>query len=134
MKPLDDEKHWGHFPVTGTGDDRSLWPLGEALLKDFRDTYPQMDMLPTLKQADMWVKANKANRKTAGGMPKFLNNWLVKAIAKRSFVPLPGADARPAPRRPTPEREPTGNAIPTIKAIAQGAGGGDDFDLAGGPT
>lgn len=130
MKPLDKERHWAHFPVTGT--EGKLWPLGDRLLKEFRAAFPAMDMLPTIRQAYAWVVANQSNRKTAGGMPRFLNHWLGKAQNGRTFVPLPGAEARPQRRS---EREaPLAGPAPAIRAIAQGAGGGDDFDLTGGPT
>jgi hypothetical protein len=65
------------FPTVGTGGDS--WPLHASRLDEWRAAFPGIDTLAEARKALAWIHANPKKRKTAGGMPKFLVNWLGRA-------------------------------------------------------
>jgi len=84
--------------------------------------YPGLDVLGLTRRALAWAVANPTKRKTAQGMPKFLDNWMSRAVDRESGKQSQGQpiaprfDSRPdlakePPRRPAygksdPERDP----------------------------
>jgi hypothetical protein len=64
------------FPVVG---DTTEWGLEESKLAEYRESFPDLDVLAECRKARQWCLDNKTNRKTAGGMPKFLGSWLSRA-------------------------------------------------------
>jgi hypothetical protein len=61
------------FPVTG-GKGEKEWPLTEDRIAQYRETFPELDVLAECRKAKQWIMDNK--RKTFQGMPKFLTGWL----------------------------------------------------------
>ncbi len=61
------------FPTCGKVTE---WHLVEAKLAEYIETFPGIDCLQEVRKARQWCKDNPRNRKTPGGMPKFLSNWL----------------------------------------------------------
>jgi hypothetical protein len=55
-----------------------LWGLEPSRLEGWRQLYPGLDLMKELGKACAWLEANGA--KTAKGMPKFLVNWLNRAV------------------------------------------------------
>jgi hypothetical protein len=80
------------FPAIGDGP--KSWPLTGEQLDRWRTLYPGTDVLAECRKALGWCEANPKKRKTAGGMAKFLVNWLNNAAN--------GGKASPAPRSPPP--------------------------------
>lgn len=64
-----------HVFLTNRGD---AWPLPKRLYEDLARLYPAVDIDATLRAAAAWLVTNKERRKTAGGMPRFINTWLSK--------------------------------------------------------
>ena len=66
------------FPVVGPG--AKTWALTDAVLAELVELYPGLDVRQQVRSALGYVKASPANRKTAGGMRKFLNAWLARVV------------------------------------------------------
>ncbi len=66
------------FPVVVVGDGPTMWPLPEAKVAEYRESFPGIDVLAECRRARQWCIDNRANRKTYGGMPRFLSGWLGK--------------------------------------------------------
>jgi hypothetical protein len=64
------------FPTVGNGP--SKWHLTQAAVDRMAELYPGLDVLGECRKAVAWCEANPAKRKTARGMPSFLNRWLTK--------------------------------------------------------
>ncbi len=41
--------------------------------------YPDLDVAAQVREARAWCVTNRARRKTAGGLAKFLNGWMGRA-------------------------------------------------------
>jgi hypothetical protein len=71
------------LPAVACNDERG-WPLTRLHLKSLLDAYqPALSAVAAateVKKAKAWLENNPSNRKTPLGMPKFLNNWLSKAV------------------------------------------------------
>ncbi len=65
------------FQTVGTG--QTEWNLTQALLDEFVEAYPGIDVMAQIRKAKAWIVSNPGKRKTPRGMPKFLNGWLEKA-------------------------------------------------------
>jgi hypothetical protein len=64
------------FPVDGEEKD---WPLTQDEVDRLQGLYGSLDVFAECKKAFAWITASHTNRKTFGGMLKFLTNWLNKA-------------------------------------------------------
>ena len=64
------------FPTSGK---TSTWPLMQSKIDEYRETYSALDVVHECKMARQWCVDNVSNRKTVGGMTRFLNRWLAKA-------------------------------------------------------
>lgn len=69
------------FPTVGRGE--RTWDLTEAQVAEWEATYPTVPVLSECRKALAWVKASPNRKKTAGGMPRFLVNWLNTATNSR---------------------------------------------------
>lgn len=65
------------FPTKGKGP--KTWDLCSDRLQEYRETFPDLDVLGELKKALLWCRDNPAKQKTARGMAAFLTRWLSKA-------------------------------------------------------
>lgn len=63
------------YPTSRTGQ---TWPLQERHIEIFVECYPGIDVMAHCRAALAWCHANPKQRKTAGGMLRFLNGWLGK--------------------------------------------------------
>jgi hypothetical protein len=66
------------FPVVGKGSGE--WQLRDALVATWQALYPNLDVLAEARQALAWIHADKARRKTGGGMERFLVAWLNRSV------------------------------------------------------
>ena len=55
------------------------WDLPADLLATLTRAHPAKDLSGELDRAAAWLSCNPAKRKTAQGMPRFLNGWLRRA-------------------------------------------------------
>ncbi|MFH2114133.1 MAG: hypothetical protein ABIJ86_06480 [Spirochaetota bacterium] len=62
------------FPIVGRGSKE--WHLIESKLREYKESYPGIDVMAECRKALQWCRDIPAKRKTAQGMPKFLNGWL----------------------------------------------------------
>jgi uncharacterized protein YdaU (DUF1376 family) len=53
--------------------------ITQAMLDEWIDAYPGVDVWMALKAARAWLMSNKARRKTKNGMARYLNSWLSRA-------------------------------------------------------
>ncbi len=60
------------FPCVGKV---KTFVLTASLITTLREAYPDLDRESEYKKAKAWLETNSKRRKTAGGMPKFLNSW-----------------------------------------------------------
>jgi hypothetical protein len=74
--PPGDSKPLLIFPVDGK---TNTWDLLPAKVAELHDAFPSLDILGEAKKALGWVNADRARKKTAGGMPKFLFGWMSRA-------------------------------------------------------
>ena len=75
VKKLKGEPTEFTFPVKGN----LLYTLLDAQLATFKKNYKGLDVEAELGKAAAWCVANIGKRKTARGMPRFLNAWLSRA-------------------------------------------------------
>ncbi len=54
------------------------WTLLGDTLSDYQSTFRRVAVVSELRKAQLWLVANPARRKTARGMPRFLNAWLAR--------------------------------------------------------
>ena len=80
------------FPVVS-----GAWSLSEALVVEFQELYPTVDVRQESRAALGWVRSNPGRRKTASGMRKFLNTWMTRATNDRGSRRAPAAVASSAP-------------------------------------
>ena len=66
------------FPVVGDKDVLT-WTLPVRICDILVQAYPNLRIDDELRKAVAWCETNKAKRKTAGGMSRFLNGWMERA-------------------------------------------------------
>lgn len=66
----------GVFPCSGKV---KHWDFTEEHREQWAEAYPGVDVVAEVRKAKSWIVGNPAKKKTAGGMPAFLNRWLSKA-------------------------------------------------------
>jgi hypothetical protein len=83
------------FPTTGPAGKE--WLLSREQVTAWRSLFPTLDVLAEARKALAWVIANPGRRKTVKGMPKFLVNWLTRAVDRGG-----SNGQRPQPTAPQP--------------------------------
>ena len=63
------------YPVVGDKK-KPTWGLPQSLVDALTEAYPGTDILDLCRKAKAWCVANPGKRKTARGMPAFLNRWV----------------------------------------------------------
>ena len=58
-------------------------------INNYKSTYQAVDIEQQYREILSWLNTNSKNRKTIGGMPKFINAWLSKAQNKAPRVNTP---------------------------------------------
>jgi hypothetical protein len=88
------------FPCVGKAPTYGL-PLQQVV--EWEQAYPDTDVIGECRKALAWIVATPGRRKTAAGIPRFLVNWLNRAV-----------DSRTAERRQAERRTPPTNYRPTL--------------------
>jgi hypothetical protein len=68
-----------HFLTVGHG--AKSWQLTDEQVASWQVLYPHLDVAQQCRMAWAWIDVNANRRKTAKGMPRFLVNWLNRAVA-----------------------------------------------------
>lgn len=74
------------------------WQMPKSLYDSIAAAYPDIDLPAEFLKAKAWIKSHPENRKTARGMPKFLNGWIQRAQNDRNGVRKNG---KPQPKDTT---------------------------------
>lgn len=61
--------------ITLTALKGEIYPVTQKQVDEWKDAFPALDIIATIKQARVWMEANPAKRKTLKGMKAFLVNW-----------------------------------------------------------
>lgn len=87
----------GVYALVLVGADEPLWQVPQRLYDKLVQAFPGISVMEELAKASVWLEANRTRRKTAGGMPKFLNSWMARA-QNRGYVmpsaPMPNSAAK----------------------------------------
>lgn len=76
--------------------DGSDFVVTQAMVDDWRPAYPAIDIAQQLHAMRVWCNANKANRKTRGGVERFITRWLGKEQDQAGRAPAARQAARPS--------------------------------------
>lgn len=63
-------------PYLFTVKDGKVWQMPTSLYEKLLDAFGNIDIDAEMRKAVAWCEANPGKRKTAKGMPRFLNAWL----------------------------------------------------------
>jgi hypothetical protein len=88
------------FPCDGP---KPSWKFTNLHRDRLAKAYPSIDIEDQARQALAWVDANPTKRKTANGMPRFINGWIARAQNSGHGRPANGS----APAQPARKKEPT---------------------------
>lgn len=81
------------FPTVGKA---KSWSLTAAHLAEYQAAFSALDVLAHFREARLWCVNNPGKRKTPGGMPRFLQNWLSSAQNKARASPAQGSLVPPS--------------------------------------
>ena len=88
------------FHVVGKGP--KTWGLPHDLVDELQASYPGVDVFAECRAALSWCRSNPERRKTARGMPRFLDAWM-RRVQERG-------GARASPNGAPVRNEPKGRA------------------------
>lgn len=83
------------IPLPGTGE----YPVSPQLVNELQRAYPGVDIRAELGKARAWCVTNPTKRKTARGVPRFLNAWMERAQNEGRSSGRGGGYVSPAQRR-----------------------------------
>lgn len=70
------------YPVFPCAGSPRLWPLPQGSIDEWTGAYPAVDVPAECRKAHAWIRSNLDRRKTARGMPAFLNKWMSRTQDK----------------------------------------------------
>ena len=59
-------------------NDKTYYPITQKQVDKWTELYPNVDVMQQLRKMCGWLDANPRNRKTKGGILKFVNGWLAR--------------------------------------------------------
>ncbi|MCB6436562.1 helix-turn-helix domain-containing protein [Thomasclavelia ramosa] len=59
-------------------NDKTYYPITQKQVDKWSELYPNVDIMQHLRKMCGWLDANPRNRKTKGGILKFVNGWLAR--------------------------------------------------------
>ena len=59
-------------------NDKTYYPITQKQVDKWSELYPSVDVMQQLRKMCGWLDANPRNRKTKGGILKFVNGWLAR--------------------------------------------------------
>ena len=75
------------------------FPVSQVLADELQRAFPGVNIRAVLAKARAWCVTNPTKRKTAKGVPRFLNGWMERAQNSGRSSPGGGAYVSPAQRR-----------------------------------
>ena len=75
------------------------FPVSQVLADELQRAFPGVNIRAELAKARAWCVTNPTKRKTAKGVPRFLNGWMERAQNSGRSSPGGGAYVSPAQRR-----------------------------------
>ena len=86
--PADEEPAFPVFPtVAGRTTSDRTWTLTPDLAAQLEAAYPGVNVMNEARRSHVWIITHPGNRKTASGMPAFMNRWMERA---QNFAPRNG--------------------------------------------
>ncbi len=68
-----------------TLNDKSEYPIFDKDIAEWKELYPNVDILQELRKMKGWLNSNPTRRKTKKGILKFVNAWLAKEQDKGGY-------------------------------------------------
>ena len=59
-------------------NDKTYYPITQKQVDKWSELYPNVDVMQQLRKMCGWLDANPKNRKTKGGILRFVNGWLAR--------------------------------------------------------
>lgn len=78
---VDDDPPVAFIPLPG---DQGEFPVSRRLVEELQRAYPGVDVPGELNRARTWSLTNPTKRKTARGVPRFLNAWMEREQNRKS--------------------------------------------------
>ena len=66
-------------------NDKTEYPLYNKDIEQWQELYPAVDILQQLRKMKGWLMSHPKQRKTKGGILKFINSWLAKEQDKGGY-------------------------------------------------
>ncbi len=111
--------------LTLTLIDKSEHPITRAMVAEWVETYPGVNVMQQLAEMRAWCTANPTNRKTARGINAFVVRWLGKEQDKSGQLPR---YAQPGAVQHTPTTDPDSREAIEAEGIAKGIGPWDQLE------
>lgn len=64
--------------ITLTLNDKSEYPIFDKNIAEWKELYPNVDILQELRNMKGWLNSNPTKRKTKSGILRFINSWLAR--------------------------------------------------------
>ena len=100
-KPITNDPVVLEFPTV----DGTYWQLLESKLREYQQTFPDIDAAQECRKARQWCVDNPSRQKTARGILKFLSGWLNRAEPRAGREPEKHSEAWWALQEPRLEEE-----------------------------
>lgn len=71
--------------ITLTLNDKSEYPLFDKNIAEWKELYPNVDILQELRNMKGWLNSNPTKRKTKSGILRFINSWLAREQNKGGY-------------------------------------------------
>lgn len=71
--------------ITLTLNDKSEYPLFDKNIAEWKELYPNVDILQELRKMKGWLNSNPTKRKTKSGILRFVNSWLSREQDKGGY-------------------------------------------------
>jgi hypothetical protein len=74
--------------------DGSEWPLSQRKLREYRSSFPELDLEAEFRRAAQWLRDNPKRRKTRRGMAAFLGSWLGRSQNRGGAMSSPSTGSK----------------------------------------
>lgn len=64
--------------ITITLNDKSEYPIYKKMIDEWKELYPNVDIMQELRKMKGWCNSNPTKRKTKRGISRFINSWLAR--------------------------------------------------------
>ena len=63
-------------------NDKTYFDVTQPMIDEYRELYPAVDVEQEIRNMVGWCESNPANRKTRGGVKRFITSWLIRSQNK----------------------------------------------------